>query len=124
MANTLGAAIGLVQHTFKTTLADGETSVTVKLGFDFTSATDADIKSWLVSNRIIAFQRPARLLTASELGALDGQTIIATNAGQKIQSKHAKITSAIATLRALGETSAADELEAKYNEKLESEKTE
>lgn len=123
MANTLGKSIGLVFHTFKTTLDNGD-SATVKIGFDFTSASDLEIQSWLVSNRVIAFQRPARMLTASELKALDGSTIVATSAGQKIQSKHAKITSAIATLRALGETAAADELEQKYNEKLEAEKTE
>lgn len=123
MANELGKSIGVVYHTFKTTLDNGD-SATVKLGFDFTSSSNSEITGWLVSNRVIAFQRPARALTARELEKLDGSIIVASNAGQKIQSKHAKITSAIATLRSLGETSAADELEQKYNEQLEREKAE
>ena len=56
MNNALGTMIGIVRHAFSTTNNAGQTAqVTMK--FDFRSATDEDIKSWLCGNRAIARQR-------------------------------------------------------------------
>jgi hypothetical protein len=115
MANTIGKMIGVVYHSFKTTLDNGE-SVTIKMGFDFANVPDNEVKAWLVSNRVIAFQRPARGLSVAELEALDGTTIQAGDAGKKIVSKREKILAGIKVLREMGMDDQADELEKKLEE--------
>jgi len=90
MENKLGKAIGIVTHTCKVTnSSDVAVQITVKI--DFSSATDSDIKAWLVSNRIIAGQRPWRSLSESELVALGGTTFVAQSIGQKVRSKAEQI---------------------------------
>lgn len=113
--NALGKAIGIVEHSFKTTNVDGD-EITIRLKFDFTNASDEDVRSWLVSNRVIAMQRPLRALNASEIRALDGTTIDVNTCGQKIRSKHETFKLGIKALRAAGMNAEADELERKYNE--------
>ena len=87
---TLGQTIGKVRHSFTIT-NDAKEKVQLALILDFSTCTDADIKDWLCSNRIIAFQRPSRALSAEELKGLDGQTIMAIDAGKKVKSRAERI---------------------------------
>ena len=95
MSHKIGMLIGLVEDNFELTNAKDE-KVQLRLKFDFRSATDADIKSWLCGNRRIAFQRPGRSLSKDELKALDGTTIIAQSAGRKVQSRADRIAQMVA----------------------------
>jgi hypothetical protein len=113
--NALGKAIGIVEHSFSTTIVDGD-EVTIKIGIDYSNASDNDIRGWLTSNRVIALQRPLRPLSASEIKALNGTVIDATTCGQKIRSKQETFKLGIKALRAAGMNAEADELERKYNE--------
>jgi hypothetical protein len=113
---TLGQALGTIWHSFETTNVNGE-KVQIKIGFDCTSATDDQVRGWVVSNRVIASQRPFRLLSADEIKALDGSVIDATSCGQKIRSKHEQFMIGLKALRAAGMNDEADALEAAYNEK-------
>ena len=85
MDNTIGKMIGAVKHTFSVT-NDREEKAQLTISIDFKTASDEDIKGWLVSNRIIAGQRPWRKLSKAELTKLDGTTFIAQNIGQKVKS--------------------------------------
>ena len=118
MANTLGSIIGKVAHTFSLK-NDNEEKVQLAVTFDFTSSSDSDIRSWLCGNRAIVLQRPLRALSIGEIKALNGSVIDATHAGRKVQSAQEKVRTAIRALRAIGQNDAADELEAKLNEKDE-----
>lgn len=85
MNNTIGKVVGTVKHTFSITNdRDEKVQLTVSINFD--TAKDEDIKGWLVSNRIIAGQRPWRKLSKAELLKLDGTVFIAQNIGQKVKS--------------------------------------
>ena len=87
---SLGQQIGKVRHTFSIT-NDAKEKVQLAVTIDFSTASDTDIKSWLVSNRVIAGQRPWRALSADEIRALDGQTIMATEIGRKVKSREERI---------------------------------
>lgn len=113
---TLGQIIGKVEHSFKTTNVNDE-ETTIRMTFDFASASDTDIRNWLVSNRVIAMQRPLRALSASEIKALEGTTIDVTTCGQKMRSKDEQFKLGLKALRAAGMNDEADALEAAYNEK-------
>ena len=89
--NTIGKTIGTIKHTCSIAQYKGGPSTQITVGIDFTTSTDADIKSWLVSNRVIAGQRPWRTLDESELIDLNGQTFIAQNIGQKVKSRSDQI---------------------------------
>jgi endogenous inhibitor of DNA gyrase (YacG/DUF329 family) len=119
---TLGQLIGLVKHTFKTT-NDNKESATITVSFDFGNCSDVDLKNWLCSNRAIIMQRPLRDLTLAEMKALDNTTVDASTCGKKVKSKHEQVLAGIAALRAAGMNDEANEILAKYNEKLEAEKT-
>ena len=97
---TLGQTIGKVRHTFSIT-NDAKDKVQLAVTIDFSTAGDTDIKSWLVSNRVIAGQRPWRALDVDEIKALDGQTILATDIGRKIKSLEEQKAEARAILAAL-----------------------
>jgi len=97
----LGSIIGKTKHSFTIT-NHADQKVSVSIWFDFTTASDDDIKSWLVSNRVIAFQRPTRGLSASEIRELDGSTIIASNAGQKIKSRSERINELVVAFTSNG----------------------
>lgn len=87
---TIGTNIGIVQHTLSITNdRDEKAQITIKV--DFSTATDNDIKSWLVSNRVIAGQRPWRKLSLVELKELNGQTFIAQDIGKKVKSRQEQI---------------------------------
>lgn len=86
----LGKQIGKVKHSFSIKNHAGE-QVKLSITFDFSACTDQDLKSWLVSDRTIAFQRPTRLLSASEIEELDGTTILANEAGRKVKSRAERI---------------------------------
>lgn len=116
MANTLGTLIGKVTHSFSTKLDSGET-VQLRLWFDFSTCQDSDIKNWLVSNRVIAFQRPARAMKAKDLKALDNTEVLASEVGKKVQSPEDKFKAGIAALRSVGLNEQADQLEAEWNAK-------
>jgi hypothetical protein len=116
MANTLGIAIGKVAHSFSTKL-DNDEVVQLKLEFDFSTCSDQDIKSWLVSNRVISFQRPARAMKAEALKALDGTVVNANDVGKKVQTPEDKFKAGIAALRSVGMNEQADALEAEWNAK-------
>ena len=118
MADTLGSLIGKVQHSFSVK-NEAEEKVQLNVTFDFTSSSDIDIRSWLCGNRAIVLQRPLRALSISEIKALNSSVIEATHAGRKVQSATEKVVTAIRALRAIGQNDAADELEAKLNEKDE-----
>jgi hypothetical protein len=90
MANTIGMAIGKIIDTFSITNNRGA-STTLRINWDFSTASDSDIKSWLAGNRRIAFQRPSRALSVDELNELDGTTIAASNAGKKTMSRSERI---------------------------------
>ena len=87
---TLGQKIGKVAHSLKITNSAKE-AVTISLTFDFSGSTDSEIKSWLAGSRAIAFQRPTRALSADEIRKMDGTTIYASHAGQKVRSREEKI---------------------------------
>lgn len=86
MENTLGQMIGKIKHALSITNDAGD-KASIVVDFDFTTASDVDIKSWLCGSRAIAFQRPARALSADEITNLNNKVIIAQNAGQKVKSK-------------------------------------
>ncbi len=98
---TLGQQIKTKHHTFSIKNDAGE-KVQLSVWIDFTTATDLDITGWLISNRIIAGQRPWRALSMDELKALDGVTILATEIGRKVKSRAEKI----ATYTSMGLTDA------------------
>ena len=123
MANTLGALIGTVEHTFKTT-NDHDESATITVKFNFANCKDSDLKAWLVSNRAIIMQRPLRALSVNEIKALNGQTVDANECGKKVKSKHEQVMAGIAALRAAGLNSEADDILAKYEAANKEEKAE
>lgn len=87
MTDTIGSKIGIVRHSCKVSQYKGGPSTSFTISIDFTTASDADITSWLCSNRIIAGQRPWRGLSEEELADLDGKVFIAQNIGQKVKSR-------------------------------------
>jgi hypothetical protein len=92
---TLGQTIGKIKHTFGVTNSrDEKAQITVY--FDFSTATDNDIKTWLVSNRVIAMQRPTRSLSLGEINGLNGQTVMAIDCGKKVKSREERISELIA----------------------------
>ncbi len=88
---TLGETIGIVTHSFDNTNDAGEKVKALRIKIDFTGASDIDIKSWLCSNRVIAFARPLSKLPLEEMEALEGETFQATSIGQKIMSKQERM---------------------------------
>ena len=91
MSNDIGALIGKVTHAFNIT-NHGKEKVQVSVTLDFTTSSDADIKSWLASDRTIAMQRPMRSLSSAEITAnYDGQTVLASDVGKKIRSRAERI---------------------------------
>jgi hypothetical protein len=95
MENILGKAIGKVSHSFNITNSNDE-KVSLTVAVDFSTASDSDIKAWLVSNRIIAGQRPWRALSKIELESLNGKTFVAQNIGQKVKSREEQIQQLVA----------------------------
>jgi hypothetical protein len=90
MENIIGKAIGIVEHSFNIT-NDAKDKVQLRVKIDFSTASDADIKSWLVSNRVIAGQRSWRALSKVELEDLQGQTFVAQHIGRKVKSREERI---------------------------------
>jgi hypothetical protein len=88
---TIGQMVGIVEHTFSIKPHKDAESIKLKVEVDFSTASDMDIKSWLVSNRIIAGQKPWRNLSIDEIKDLDGQRFIAQDIGKKVQSREEKI---------------------------------
>uniref|UniRef100_A0A6M3IJV2 Uncharacterized protein n=1 Tax=viral metagenome TaxID=1070528 RepID=A0A6M3IJV2_9ZZZZ len=88
--DTIGRAIGVVEQNLSITNSREE-KVQIRIKFDFSTATNNEIIGWAVSNRVIAFQRPARALSVDELHSLNNTTIIATEAGKKVKSREEKI---------------------------------
>jgi len=86
MENTIGQMIGKIKHSMSVT-NDNKEKTSIMVTFDFSTATDVDIKSWLCGSRAIAFQRPARSLSKGEIDALSGTVVIAQNAGVKVKSR-------------------------------------
>ena len=91
MSNELGAMIGVVKTTCKTTIAGGGASVTNTIYIDFSTASDDDIRGWLASNRVIAGQRPWKNMSEEELKALDGSTFVAQSIGTKVKSRKEQV---------------------------------
>ena len=92
---TLGQTIGKIGHTFTVTNSRDE-KAQITITFDFSTATDSDIKTWLVSNRVIAMQRPARALSLRELNELNHATVMATECGKKVKSREERINELVA----------------------------
>ena len=91
MNNTLGQIIGKVEDNFSVTNDAGET-VKLRVYYDFSGMDNTSVKNNLVgSGTRIAFQRPLRKMSASEIKALDGQTFDACTVGRKIVSREEKI---------------------------------
>lgn len=86
---SLGEMIGSVSHTFSIT-NDAKDKVRLTIEVDFSTASDVDIKGWLVSNRVIAGQRPWRKLSKEGLKDLDGEVFVAQSIGQKVKSRTEK----------------------------------
>ena len=112
--DTLGKLIGKVVDNFAITNDAGD-KVQLRLTFDYSTATDTDIKNWLNGNRRIALQRPARAMSKVELESMNGSTIIAIDAGKKVKTKAERIAEAKATIAAL-KANFPDELESIMNE--------
>jgi len=90
MSNTIGKLVGIIDHVFKVTNDKGaEVQLSIKI--DFSTASDQDLKNWLVSNRIIAGQRPWRALSQAELLDLQGRTFMAQDIGRKVKSRDEQI---------------------------------
>ena len=83
--NVLGSSIGIVDHSFSITNDNGD-KVQLSIKIDFSNSSDQDLKTWLVSNRIIAGQRPWRSLSKDELVKLNGMIFQAETIGQKVKS--------------------------------------
>jgi len=96
MNNTLGSMVGVVSHSFSVTNTNGD-KVSVQIKIDFTNASDAEIRSWLASDRTIAGQRPWRSLSRGELEALNGTTFAASTIGQKVKSRSEQLASLVTT---------------------------
>ena len=90
MENTIGATIGTVKHTFSVKNDAGD-KVQLTIKVDFNTASDTDIKAWLVSNRVIAGQRPLRTLSKEELKNLNHTTFIAQDIGKKVKSREEQV---------------------------------
>ena len=87
MSNELGLLIGKVRHTYGIMAVDGSKR-TVNVEFDFSTSSDAEIKSWLVGNRAIAAQKPPKSMTMAEaIETYDGKVINASTCGQKQESE-------------------------------------
>ena len=111
---TLGQMIGKVVDNFAITNDAGD-KVQLKLTFDYSTATDIDIKSWLNGNRRIASQRPARAMSEGELKSMNNTVIVAVDAGKKVKTKAERIKEAQATIAAL-KTNYPDEYDNLINE--------
>jgi len=92
---TLGQMIGKCIDNFAIT-NDSEDKVQIKLTFDYSTASDNEIKSWLNGNRRIALQRPARAMSKVELNDLNDTIIMAIDAGKKVKTRQEKVNSYIA----------------------------
>ena len=88
--NKLGQSVGIVKHTFSIK-NDARDKVQLNIEVDFTTSTDSDIKAWLVSNRVIAGQRPLRTLSKEELENLNGTTFVAQDIGKKVKSREEQV---------------------------------
>jgi len=119
----IGQMIGKVEHTFKVT-NDHDESTTIRIKLDFANCKDDDLKSWAVSNRVIAMQRPLRALSIAEIKALDGTEVDASTCGRKVKSRHDTIMAGVAALRAAGMAKEADDILAKYEASQKDEKAE
>ena len=86
----IGQLLGVIGHTFSIKNDHGD-KVQVSVKVDCRTASDTDCKAWIVSNRIIAGQRPWRALDKGELEALNGQTFIAQDIGRKVRSRAERI---------------------------------
>lgn len=91
----LGATIGVIVDNFTIT-NDDQDKVQLSVKWDFRTATDADIKSWLCGNRRIAFQRPSRAMNKAELESCDKSTIPAIDAGKKVKTRQQRINELMA----------------------------
>ena len=90
MSNELGMLVGVITDNFAVKNDAGDT-VQLHVKYDFSTASDEDIKSWLCGNRRIAMQRPLRKLSVEEITNLNGVTILAQDAGKKVKSKEDQI---------------------------------
>ncbi len=97
---SIGKQIDKVIDNFAITNDNGD-KVQLKLTFDYSTATDIDIISWLNGNRRIALQRPARAMDKAELESMNNTTIMAIDAGKKVKTKAERIKEAKATIEAL-----------------------
>ena len=97
---TLGNYIGKAIDNFAITNDNGD-KVQLKVTFDYSTASDVDIVSWLNGNRRIALQRPARAMSKVELESVNNTTIMAIDAGKKVKTKAERIKEAKATIEAL-----------------------
>jgi hypothetical protein len=90
---TLGQQIGQVQHSFSVTNTNGD-KVSLQIVIDFSSASDADVRGWLASDRTIAGQRPWRAMSKVELVEMNGRVFNAVTIGAKVKSA-AEVASAL-----------------------------
>lgn len=96
MSNEIGKAIGKVTHSFGITGDTGwKSKATIEI--DFSGVSDADIKSWLASNRIIAGQRVWRAMDLEEFeSSVNGQVHTASDIGKKVKTKAEKVSALMA----------------------------
>ena len=88
---TIGQAIGVVKHNLDITLDNG-TKANAVVKIDFTNTSDADIASWLCSNRVISGQRAWRKMSLNEFNEdVDGMTFQANVIGQKVKTRSERI---------------------------------
>ncbi len=90
MEKMLGQMLGVVSDNFSVKNKQDQT-VSLNVKYDFTDASDQDIKSWVCGNRRIAFQRSLRVLSDKEISELSGKTFNASTLGQKIENEDTKI---------------------------------
>lgn len=92
MSKTLGQMIGKIVHNFTiTNHTKTAKKLPMRLTFDFTTASDIDIKNWLASDRCIAWAKPARNLSLEELEGCNYMTVLATDCAKKVVSREERI---------------------------------
>jgi len=85
-------------HSFKITNENKET-VQVSVTVDFSQASEEELMSWALSNRIIAGQRVWRKLSVDEIYEnVNRQTFDARTIGQSIKSRKDKVEAIAAAL--------------------------
>lgn len=73
-----------INHSFSVTNEAG-VSVSLNVIYDVSNAPETAIKQWIAADRTIAFQRTLKKLSADEIRAFNGKTVVMDGSRQKTQ---------------------------------------